>query len=163
MTKPLISLEAAHAHERVIANHKGIPWKLPADQKHWRSLIDGHAIIVGDTTYKEQGTMEESFNVVISRQTDLQIPKGAVAASVEEAIKTASEHETEEIFVVGGASIFAQTIAQADRLYLTIIDLDVPDGIRFFPEYENDFHLIDDEPGQDNGLNFHFTVWERNR
>lgn len=159
--KPRISLEAAHAHNRVIANAHGIPWHLPTDQDHWRSLIAGHAIIVGDTTYKEQGTMEDSYNIVISRQTDLVVPKGTVASSVDEAIEIGRKHEAGEIFVVGGASIFAQTIFQADRLYLTIIDLEVPEATRTFPEYEKDFKLIDDQPGTDNGLNYRFTIWER--
>lgn len=161
MNKPLISLEAAHAHNRVIATDHGIPWDLPADQKHWRNLIIGHAIIVGDTTYKEQGVMAESFNVVISHHGDLKIPHGQVATSVQAALEIAREHESSEIFVVGGASVFAQTIDLADRLYLTIIDLEVPDGSRYFPEYEANFRLIKSHDGQDNGLNFKFTVWER--
>lgn len=162
MNKPIISLEAAHGHDRVIATADGVPWKLPADSKHWRTLIIGHAIIVGDTTYLEQGTMQESFNVVISHNQELDVPKGAVATSVEHALEIAREHEQSEIFVVGGASVFAQTIDQADKLYLTIIDTEVPEGIKFFPEYERDFHLVSEIPGSDNGLNFRFTIWERN-
>ena len=162
MPKPTISLEAAHAHRRVIATSHGIPWDLPADRPHWRNLVAGHAIVVGDTTYKEQGTLEDSYNVVISHNPDLLVPKGIVASSIDEALRLASEHEATEVFVVGGASVFAQTIAQADRLYLTIIDLEVPDGSRFFPEYEHDFHIVKDEAGHDNGLDYRFTVWERN-
>jgi len=106
--------------------------------------------------------MADSYNVVISRDATLAVQKGVVATSVEEAIKLATEHESEEIFVVGGASIFEQTIARADRLYLTIIDLEIDNPTRFFPEYEDDFHLIKEESGRDNDLNYRFTIWERN-
>ena len=161
MNKPIISLEAAHGHNLVIANAKGIPWKLPADSKHWRSLIVGHAIVVGDATFKEQGVMQDSYNVVISHDAGLAVDKGEVAPLVEEALSIAAAHESSEIFVVGGASVFAQTIAHADKLYLTIIDVDVPDGIKFFPEYKADFELINETSGHDNGLDFRFTIWQR--
>jgi len=162
MNKPLISLEAAHGHNRVIATTNGIPWKLPADSQHWRSLIAGHAIVVGDATFKEQGVMQDSYNVVISHDTNLVVGKGEVANSIDQALEIAKAHEQSEVFVVGGASVFSQTIAQADKLYLTLVDLDVPEGIKFFPEYEQDFHLVKDQPGSDNGINFRFTIWERN-
>ena len=106
--------------------------------------------------------MADSYNVVISRNSSLAVPKGIVASSVDEAIKIACEHESEEVFVVGGASIFEQTIDKANRLYLTIIDLNVPDATRYFPEYEKDFHLISEGSGRDNNLNYRFTIWERN-
>lgn len=163
MNKPIISLEAAHGQNRVIATANGVPWKLPADSTHWRGLIVGHAIIVGETTYREQGTMEDSINIIIGRNITEAIPKGFAASSVEEALKIAGEHESQEIFVVGGASIFAQTIAQADKLYLTIVDVAVPEGIKYFPEYENNFHLVSDLAGRDNNLGYRFTVWQRNR
>lgn len=162
MTNLRLSIVAAHAHDRVIGTAQGIPWHLPADQAHWRGLVAGHAIIVGDNTYKEQGTLEDSYNVVISRDTSLSIPKGTVATSVDEAIKLAGEHEPEEIFVVGGASIFEQTITLADRLYLTIIDLDIPLATKYFPEYLSDFSITANDPANDQGINFRFTVWERN-
>lgn len=163
MNQPLISLVAAHAHKRVIATNHGIPWKLAADSAHWRGLIVGHAIIVGDTTYREQGTMADSTNIVIGHNITEAIPKGFAAASVEEALKIAGQHENKEVFVVGGASIFAQTITGADKLYLTLVDLDIADGSRFFPEYENDFHMISATPQNQDGLKFSFTLWERNR
>lgn len=156
-----ISLEAALAHNRVIGAGGKIPWELPVDRKHWRSLVRGHALIVGQATYAQQGSLEDSINIVVTKNADLVVPEGLAATSIDQALELARQHETSEIFVVGGASIFEQTIAQADKLYLTLIDLEVPNGDRFFPEYEHDFEIIREEPGSDNGLNFKFVELAR--
>lgn len=163
MPRPLISLEAALGRGRVIGAKGQVPWSLPDDSHHWRDLVKGHAIIVGAATYKAQGTLEDSYNVVVGHGVG-QVPKGQAVESIEEAIEVASQHEHDEIFVVGGASIFEQTIDQADKLYLTLIDVDVPDGDRFFPEYENDFEVVSEtEPKTQNGLTYRYLELVRKR
>ena len=158
---PIIVLEAALAHNRVIGAGGQVPWDLPVDRAHWRGLVKGHALIVGEATYEQQGSLEDSINIVVTGNAELAVKDGLAATSIDRAISLAREHESTEIFVVGGASIFEQTIALADKLYLTLIDLDVPNGDRFFPEYEDDFTVTSQKSGHDNGLDYRFVILKR--
>ncbi len=160
---PIISLEAALAHGRVIGAGGKVPWDLPADRAHWRGLVHGHAIIVGEATWRQEGSLKGSVNVVVTSKPELVVDGGFAATSIAAAVALAKQHETKEIFVVGGASIFEQTITLADKLYLTLIDLDVPTGDRFFPAYEEDFKATGEESGRDNGLDYRFVMLERIR
>lgn len=161
MNQPPISLVAALGHERAIGRNGQVPWHLPADQKHWRGLVRGHAVIMGSATYSGLGVLDNSTNIVVSSQ-NINVPGGLVAHSLEKAFDLARQHDNQEIFVIGGAGIFAETIGLADKLHLTYVDIDVPDADRFFPDYENDFReLSSTEPADENGLTYRFVELER--
>ena len=135
MNTPIISLIAAMANNRVIGKNNQMPWHLPADLGHFKAVTLGKPIIMGRKTYESIGRpLPGRTNIILSRDTNYNVEGCECVSSLEEAIKCVGD--VEELMIIGGGYLYEQTLSQADRLYLTFIDLDV-DGDTKFPEYEN--------------------------
>lgn len=131
-----VALIAALAENRVIGDRNRLPWHLPADLKHFRRLTTGHAIILGRKNYESIGKpLPERTNIVVTHRTDYPAPGCIVVNSIDAALAlTAGDPE---VFVIGGAEIYAQTLSRADVLYLTLVHAQVP-GDTHFPELDWD-------------------------
>ncbi len=128
----MISIIAALAENRVIGVNNTLPWRLPNDLKHFRRLTTGHAIIMGRKNYESIGRpLPERTNIVVTRNRDYRASGCLVAHSLDEALALAQNDP--EIFIIGGAEIYREALARADRLYLTQVHAAV-DGDTFFPE-----------------------------
>lgn len=135
MNKPIISLIAAMANNRVIGKDNQMPWHLPADLGHFKTVTLGKPIIMGRKTYESIGrALPGRKNIVISRNTEYRLEGCETVSSLEEALSLVNN--VEEVMIIGGGYLYSQTLPQADRLYLTFIDLDV-DGDIQFPEFEH--------------------------
>ncbi len=135
MKIPKISIIVAMAKNRVIGKDNDMPWHLPADLQHFRQMTLNRPIIMGRKTYESIGRpLPKRHNIIISRNVDYKVDGCDVVSSLDKAVEVAGE--VEEIFIIGGGFLYNQTIDQADRLYLTFIDLDV-EGDTLFPEYEH--------------------------
>lgn len=137
-TLPL-SLIAACAHDRVIGLNNSMPWHLPADLRHFKALTLGKPIIMGRKTWDSLGRpLPGRLNLVVSRQPGLQLEGAEVFAGLDAAISRADawarEQGVDEIMLIGGGQLYAQALPQAERIYLTRIDLTV-EGDAFFPEF----------------------------
>jgi dihydrofolate reductase len=133
----MISLIAAMTEKRVIGVRNQLPWKLPEDMKRFRELTTGHPIIMGRKTYDSIGRpLPKRENLVISRQPGLKIEGAQVFSSLESALERALKLDEKEVFVIGGAEIYRQALARADRLYLTLVHQDY-EGDAHFPEWES--------------------------
>lgn len=136
----MISIIVAVAENNVIGKDNTLIWHLPADMKYFKEKTSGHCIITGRKNYE---SIPEKFrplpnrtNIVITRQKDYPAPGAIVVGSIEEAIQKAKETKDEEIFIIGGAEIYKQSIELADRIYLTQIHNKF-DGDAFFPELDH--------------------------
>ena len=111
-------------------------FSLPGDMKHFRTLTTGGTVIMGRKTYESIGRpLPNRTNVVVTRRKDYR-PEGClVAGSLEQAVGLFDP--SEEIFIIGGAQIYAQAMPMADRLYLTEIDSDYEGDTRF-PEWKRE-------------------------
>lgn len=166
MNDPKISLVVAISENHVMANKGKIPWKIPSDITHYRDIINGHIIIAGRKTFDE--TYPETINIVVTRDTSYIPPTPAVVVhSLEEALEKAKSKElmekTEykhEIMIIGGGEIFRESIAIADKLYLTIIHKTL-EGDTFFPDYSAFTKVIRKEDREENGYSFTFLDLER--
>ena len=135
MHKPIISLIAAMANNRVIGKNNQMPWHLPADLGHFKAVTLGKPVIMGRKTYESIGRpLPGRRNIVISRNSDYKVEGCDTAISLEEAMELVNE--VEELMIIGGGHLYSQAIPLADRLYLTFIDLNV-DGDTLFPEFEH--------------------------
>ncbi len=120
---------------RVIGKGNTIPWHLPADFAHFKKTTAGCPIIMGLNTYKSIGQpLPNRTNIVLSKD-DEKIAGCLIAHSLEEAFDIAKK--SENIFVVGGASVYAQAMPFADQLNLTLIDTEV-EGDIYFPKFNYD-------------------------
>jgi dihydrofolate reductase len=134
----MISLIVAKAANHVIGNKNDLPWYMPADLKRFKDITTGHTVIMGRKTYdsvlaRRHGPLPNRRNIVVSRHLD-SIPEGfELAHSLEEAL--ALVDKTSEAFVIGGATLFAESITKKliDKIYLTQIDADIQ-GDTYFPE-----------------------------
>jgi dihydrofolate reductase len=130
----VLKILVAFDENRVIGKNNTLIWHLPADLKRFKSLTTGHVIIMGRKTFESIGKpLPNRTTIVISRQADLQIEGVIIAHSVEEAILKAKSITREDIFIVGGAEIYALSLALADQILVTQLH-DIFEGDAYFPE-----------------------------
>lgn len=129
----MISLIAAVARNGAIGHNNKLLYWLPNDLKRFKALTTGHTIVMGRKTFESfpKGALPNRRNVVLSRQS-VSFPGAEVFSSLEAALASCSSDE--EVFIIGGETLYRQSIAMAHRLYLTHVD-DVPtQADAFFPE-----------------------------
>lgn len=163
-----LSLIAALGENRVIGVDNSMPWHLPGDFKYFKATTLGKPIIMGRKTWDSLGRpLPGRLNLVVSRQADLQLEGAEVFTSLDAAVVRAEQwaHEqgVDEVMLIGGAQLYAQAMAQADRLYLTRVALS-PDGDAWFPEFDTAQWVLvsnTDNPALDGKPAYSFEVWER--
>lgn len=131
-----INIIAAVARNRAIGSENKLIYWLPNDLKRFKALTTGHTIIMGRNTYLSlpKGALPNRRNVVLST-TVSELPGCECFKSLDEALDHCQPDE--DIYIIGGASVYEQAIARADRLCLTEVD-DTPDKAdAFFPPYED--------------------------
>lgn len=129
-----LSIIAALASNRVIGVENRLPWHLPADLKHFKSLTMGKPIVMGRKTYESIGkALPGRRNIVISHNSHYLAPECEVVSSLDEALSLFSSDQ--EVMLIGGAQLFTQALPQADLLYLTLIHHDFV-GDCYFPEWD---------------------------
>ena len=124
----------------VIGKDGDIPWHYPEDLKHFKKKTMDHPVIMGSSTYR---SLPEDFkplpgrkNIVLTRSGIDVDESVSVANSLDEAWKIAGEHD-EKAFIIGGATIYEQTLKDADKLVLTRIHEEY-DGDTFFPDWNKE-------------------------
>ena len=131
---PNLSIIAALADNGVIGRDNQLPWRMPADLAHFKRLTLGKPIIMGRRTWESlPGLLPHRTHIVVTRDRDYRAEGGFVVHSIGEAIAFAGD--AEEMMVVGGATLYAQTLPLASRMYLTYVHQRI-DGDTVFPEYE---------------------------
>lgn len=129
-----LSLIVAMAENRTIGKDNALPWRLPADLRRFRRLTTGHPVIMGRRSYESIGRpLPERTNIVVTRHPGYQADGCLIAHTLEQALSIAQG--AREVFVIGGAEMYAQTLERADRIYLTLVHAEVP-GDTFFPAFD---------------------------
>lgn len=130
----MVNIIAAVARNRAIGFQNKLIYWLPNDLKRFKALTTGHTIIMGRNTFLSlpKGALPNRRNVVLSR-TQTEFPGCDTFSSLEEALNNCTPNE--DIYIIGGAAVYQQALAIADRLCLTEID-DIPEQANaFFPDY----------------------------
>jgi len=134
MSKPLLSLICAMDKNRLIGNNNQLPWHLPADLALFKKITLGKPIIMGRKTFESIGRpLPGRQNIVITSNPDWSATGCDVASSIEQALVLAEGND--EVMLIGGASLYKQTLPKADILYLTLIDQEFS-GDTWFPEID---------------------------
>ncbi len=160
-----ISIIVAIADNGVIGRDNELPWRLSADLQRFKALTMGHHLLLGRKTFEAIGRpLPGREMIVVSRGTP-ELPDGVhLASSILDGIERARSYGEEELFVAGGASIYAVTLTDCDRVYLTRVHDDV-DGDILFPAV--DWSLWDEVSRQEipaderNEYATTFTVYDR--
>lgn len=151
------------AENRVIGVNNTLPWRLPADLKHFRRITTGHHVIMGRRNYESIGKpLPDRTNIVVTRNPSYCAPGCLVKHSFEDAL--ASAKNDPEVFIIGGAEIYRQAFEYADRLYLTLVHAHIP-GDTYFPPFDQDhWQEVSRERHEPDEKNHHactFLVYDR--
>lgn len=125
--------------DHVMGLNGQLPWNVPEDLKHFKRLTTGHTVLMGRKTFDSiRKPLPNRTNLVLSRQIPAHIPPGTHwFTDLNAAITMAKKSGEQELFVVGGAEIYAMAMPLADRLYISIIKLDSPViGDTWFPQWQ---------------------------
>ena len=164
----ILSIIVAVAENNVIGKDNTLIWSLPADMKFFKEKTKGHVIITGRKNYEsipeKFRPLPERTNIVITRQADYKAPGAIVVASIDSAMHYVEQyHANEEIFIIGGAEIYKQTITMCHKVYLTRIHHSF-EGDAFFPTLNSDWKLTHQENvsvDEKNKYPFTFQTWAR--
>ncbi|KJL46648.1 Dihydrofolate reductase [Microbacterium hydrocarbonoxydans] len=155
-----VGLIWAEAHGGVIGAQGGMPWHVPEDLAHFKDTTLGAPVVMGRKTWD---SLPERFrplagreNIVITRQQDWAAVGARRAATVEEAVRG-----QDRVWIIGGAEIFRQVIADADRLEVTELDVEV-DGDAYAPS-KSGWRLVDEGEWRTSrsGIRYRFLGYER--
>jgi dihydrofolate reductase len=158
-----VTLIVAYARNRVIGRGNGIPWKIKGEQAHFKRVTDGHPIVMGRKTWESlpRRPLPGRRNLVVSREASYSAEGAEVFGSLDAALAACAD--AADVFVIGGAQIYAQALPRADRVIATEIDLDVA-GDAFFPALPPaGWHEVERRPGptEDGQTPHAFVTYER--
>jgi dihydrofolate reductase len=121
-----LSIIVAVADNGVIGRDNGLPWRLSADLKRFKALTMDHHLLLGRKTWESIGRPLPGRRMIVVTSSDLEYPETVYsAASVGEGIERARSHGETELFVAGGASIYAATLPLCNRLHLTQVHAEI--------------------------------------
>jgi len=133
----IFAIIAAMAENRVIGLNNKMPWDLPTDRRRFHRITRGHPVILGRKTFESIGRpLSLRTNIVLTRRQGYSAPGCIVVHDLAAAFAACAE--TDEAFICGGADVFRETIAQVDKIYLTIIHREI-EGDAFFPGIPSHF------------------------
>lgn len=130
---------AAMSLNRVIGRGNRIPWHLPEDFKWFKQMTTGHVIVMGRTTFESIGQPLPNRETVVLSRSAFYHP-GVRTVSDLSQIEPAKE--TRDVFICGGAQVYAQALLHCSDLYLTLVKR-VVEGDTYFPPFENQFELVE--------------------
>ncbi|PKQ63714.1 hypothetical protein BZG01_15475 [Labilibaculum manganireducens] len=126
-----VSIIVAVSRNQVIGKDNQLIWKLSADLKRFKALTTGHTIIMGRKTFESIGKpLPNRTSVIITGQADYVAEGCVVVNSLEEALEKFSDQE--EVFIIGGGTIYKEALAKANKIYYTKVHKDF-EGDTFFP------------------------------
>lgn len=145
----MITIIAAVAQNNAIGYENKLIYWLPNDLKRFKTLTTGNTIIMGRKTFESlpKGALPNRRNIVLTHQTDFSAPGAEIFHSLDEALKTCQANE--EIFIIGGVSLYEEALERADRLCLTHIEDTPQKADAFFPEINPQVWMIENNEQHD--------------
>ncbi len=138
-----VNIIAAVAKNRAIGKDNKLIYWLPNDLKRFKALTTGHTIVMGRKTFESlpKGALPNRRNIVLTRSAR-QFPGCDCYSSLEEALLHCEPDE--DVFIIGGASVYRQALSRADRLYMTEVEDTPSEADAFFPPYD-DWKKVNEE------------------
>ena len=161
MTMPQITIVVARADNGVIGRDGGLPWRLPADLRHFKAVTGGTAMVMGRTTFDSlPGLLPGRRHIVLTRDSNWTAASAEVAHSVDEAIAIAG---ADPVSVIGGAEIVALFLSRATAFELTEVHLDAKGDTRMPAPVAADWREVsrEDHPAEGGRPAFSFVRLER--
>jgi dihydrofolate reductase len=131
---------AAMSLNRVIGAGNKIPWHLPEDFKWFKATTTGHIIVMGRKTFESIGKPLPNRETIVLSRSQFQFPGVKTIRSLDELKSLAGDRQ---VFICGGAEIYAQALPLCSDLYLTLVKREI-EGDAFFPPFEERFELVEE-------------------
>lgn len=163
----MISMVVAMSINRVIGKSGRMPWHIPEDLQYFKALTTGHTVIMGRKTFESIGKpLPNRLNVILTHDPYYKAEGCHIVHSIEE-IRKKYDYEDEEIFIIGGSTLYSAFMPYAQKLYITLIET-IVEGDTYFPlfplekEDKNEFICTKEKSvNQTNEFTYKFTEWER--
>lgn len=161
----MLSIIVAVAENNAIGKDNDLIWYISDDLKRFKKITTGHTIVMGRKTFESlpNGALPNRENVVISQDQHLQIHGVKMMHRIEDVVEEYRD-SPEEIFIIGGGSIYEKLLPYAQKIYLTKVHASF-DADVFFPEiYEHEWKLLSEEhhkKSKKNHFDFSFIDLER--
>ncbi len=159
-----ISAIAVVTKNRVLGKDNRLLFHVPGDLPRFKKITSGYPVIIGRKTFESKEINKRALpnrvNIVITRDQGYRAEGVMVAGSVGEAIEKASEKEEYEIFIIGGGQIYKEAWPFIDKLYLTVVDVEV-EGDTYFPDYSDFKKVVFQEEHEEKGLRYTFLELEK--
>lgn len=159
-----ISMIAAASENDVIGKNNELIWHMPADFKYFKEKTKGHIIIMGRKTFESIGVpLKFRTNVVITSMEDYRPDGVEVFQSLDKALDWSSKQNDDEVFIIGGASVYKQSLDIANRIYLTRIHESF-EGDTYFPKLNDNWKLVlkeENKKDEKNPYDYSFLVYEK--
>lgn len=162
MRKPVYIMVAC-ALNRVIGRQGGLPWKIPEDLKYYRDKVRGGILIHGRRVYDELGrAMKGCTTIVLTRDRTRTFADAEAAPDLDTALARAQAMEHPgPVWILGGQAVYEEALARADRLYLTLVQVEV-EGDTYFPAWDPPFSkVVSRRDSADGNFRYSFLVLER--
>ncbi len=155
-----VSMIVARGTNNEIGKNNDLLWHLSADLKFFKATTMGKSIIMGRKTFQSlPKALPGRKNIVISSDKGFDAPGAVVVTSTEDALK---ESETEEVFIIGGASIYKAFFPVADKLYITEVEFSDPEADVYFPETDlSEWTAFVLGEGEENGLRYRHILYTK--
>jgi dihydrofolate reductase len=128
-----LELVVAAAENDVIGRNNQLPWRLPADLKHFKSLTWGKPILMGSKTYRSIGkALPGRLNLVLTRSSNFAPLDCTIVRSLDDARRAALREGDAALMVIGGAEVYRQCLPHATCIHLTLVHARIEDGDTFF-------------------------------
>ena len=161
----IISLIVAASNNNAIGKDNQLLWHLPKDMRFFKNTTWAMPVIMGRKTFESMGSkpLNGRMNIVITRQENYQATGVVLANSLADAYAKAAEADYKELYVIGGAEIYAQALPSANIIYLTRVDTTI-EGDSFFPVLDDAWELSSEEffeADQKHAFAFRFQVYTK--
>lgn len=157
-----ISIIAAIGENNELGRNNDLIWHLPNDLKFFKSVTSGHTVLMGRNTFWSLPKVLPNRTNIVITDMDEDYPKEVVIYNSIESFMNDYRDKDEEVFIIGGASIYAQFIDKADSLYLTEVSASCSDASVYFPEFDKtdyDKEVIGEN--NDNSISYKHVLYKR--
>jgi len=155
----MVALIVAYDRNRCIGKGGKIPWKIPGEQKRFKELTMGNAVIMGRKTYEEIGRpLPGRLNIVVSTTKKFAGENLLTADNPEQALQLAGD---KDVFIAGGSRLYRWAAGFADVMYVTEVDTVIENGDTFFPQFDESEFEKRTEQSFSGGIDYTYVTYTR--
>ena len=160
-----LAMIVAVARNNVIGKDNQLPWHIPEDLKWFKKNTIGKPMIMGRKTFESLGRpLPGRTHIVVSKNPSFSAEGVLVVDDLDQAVElgfqVAKKEGAEEVMIIGGGTIYEQSMSKVTRIYRTLIDLE-PEGDAYFPSLTKEWEVKIEEKKLYKGVNFFFQIVEK--